>query len=116
MVTEEDYVAYLRGGQEGSSRLMPPSMNLLMRRPFLFLGYGLRDWNLRVLLTGLFCTPGPARGQTDDRKSFAIARRMDGDEQAAWGHRRVDVQLREFAAFVPDLRADLHEAWQSAAP
>jgi hypothetical protein len=115
VVTEEDYVAYLRGVQE-NSRLIPSSMHLLMRRPFLFLGYGLRDWNLRVLLAGLFGTPGHARGQTDDRKSFAIARRMDGDEQAAWGHRRVDVQLREFAAFVPDLWADLQEAWQPAAP
>lgn len=114
VVTEEDYVAYLRDLQEGSSRLIPSSMHGLMRCPFLFLGYGLRDWNLRVLLAGLFASPGHARGRTDDKKSIAIARRMDEDEQQAWGHRRVDVQAWEFAEFVPALRADLQEIWQPA--
>ena len=114
VVTEEDYVAYLRGGLDGG-RLIPPAMHLLMRpRRFLFLGYGLRDWNLRVLLASLFGAPGQAQDHGSDRSSFAISRNMDSDEREIWQHRRVSVQLRDFGAFVPDLRADLQEIWQPA--
>jgi hypothetical protein len=116
VVTEEDYVAYLRGGIDGG-RLIPPAMHLLMRpRRFLFLGYGLRDWNLRVLLASLFGAPGQARDQGTDRSSFAISHTMEGDEREIWQHRRVSVQLRDFAAFVPDLRADLLDIWNLAEP
>jgi hypothetical protein len=92
-------------------------MHLLMRpRRFLFLGYGLRDWNLRVLLASLFGAPGQARDQGTDRSSFAISHTMEGDEREIWQHRRVSVQLRDFAAFVPDLRADLLDIWNLAEP
>src|SRR5262249_48202169 len=47
VITEEDYIRFLgRMGQAVPSALR----EYFLQREFLFLGYGLRDWNMRVLL------------------------------------------------------------------
>jgi hypothetical protein len=52
VITEEDYVRFL--AQLASQAAVPPCFHDLFEgRNFLFLGYGLRDWNLRVILHGL---------------------------------------------------------------
>jgi SIR2-like domain len=49
VITEEDYMVFL--AQLASQAAVPPSFHQLFEgRNFLFLGYGLRDWNLRVIL------------------------------------------------------------------
>ena len=49
VITEEDYVRFL--AQLASQAAVPPCFHELFEgRNFLFLGYGLRDWNLRVIL------------------------------------------------------------------
>src|SRR5262249_3340802 len=51
LITEEDYVDFL--GRAGGS-YSPPYVNALMEgKDFLFLGYSLEDWNVRVILRKL---------------------------------------------------------------
>jgi hypothetical protein len=48
VISENDYIAYLAGDLE---KLLPSNLAGVMRRSrFLFLGYSLSDWNLRVML------------------------------------------------------------------
>ena len=58
LITEEDYVDYL-GRDQGN--YIPPYINRLMQgKNFLFLGYSLEDWNVRVILRKLL-NPDQAR-------------------------------------------------------
>jgi hypothetical protein len=53
VVTEDDYIDYL--AREDLANLIPVALTAKLRRShFLFLGYALRDWNLRVLLNRLW--------------------------------------------------------------
>jgi hypothetical protein len=128
VVTEEDYVAYL-SSMEGT-RLIPPLIRtLLRRRQFLFLGYALRDWNLRVLLASLRRQrkekpPGPDDSTDADdppeakpgdsaheKRSFAIARSMGEDERRIWDRRDVHIRLADFGEVVPRLELELTRLW-----
>lgn len=54
VITEEDYIHFIE--QMGSERTHPIPENIRARVrnwPILFVGYGLKDWNLRVLLRAL---------------------------------------------------------------
>jgi hypothetical protein len=49
VITEDDYIEYL--ARENVGALIPAHLMAKMRTShFLFLGYGMRDWNLRVIL------------------------------------------------------------------
>jgi DNA-binding SARP family transcriptional activator len=49
VVTEDDYISYLERGDLGAA--IPVGVAARLRRShFLFLGYGIRDWNLRLVL------------------------------------------------------------------
>ena len=86
VITEEDYVTYL-----SRNRAVPSAFrNYFAERAFLFLGYGLRDWNLRVLLK-----------QVSNKKetSWAILERPSEFERALWKNRHVniyDMRLEDF--------------------
>ena len=52
VVTEEDYVEFL--SRMTDNKAIPSILiDYFQERNFLFLGYSLRDWNLRVLLRRL---------------------------------------------------------------
>lgn len=93
VVTEEDYVEFLSRMTTHSA--IPSIFYPYFReRSFLFLGYGLRDWNLRVLLKNL-------PKQTDEQlRSWAIQRDPFELERMLWQKRNVsiyDLSLEEFA-------------------
>jgi hypothetical protein len=93
VITEEDYVEFLSRMTTRSA--IPPIFYPRFREcSFLFLGYGLRDWNLRVLLKNL-------PNQTDDQlRSWAIQKAPSNLESKLWQKRNVeiyDVTLDEFA-------------------
>ena len=83
VITEEDYVDFLsrmtrqhRGARAVLSRF---------RSGLLFLGYGLRDWNLRVVLKNLTNTSRPAhrpRRRYDSRKSLVGSSSASGLKQS----------------------------------
>ena len=89
VITEEDYVQFL-----SRIRNAVPSAfrTFFAERSFLFLGYGLQDWNLRVLLKEV-SSPG--------NTSWAILKTPTLFERALWNRRNVklyDVLLEEFVA------------------
>jgi hypothetical protein len=84
VITEDHYIEYLTHTQ--LSRWMPVLLLAkLLRSHFLFLGYGLRDWNLRVILHRIW-------SERDlGYRSWAIQRDPDPLDQELWGRRDVDI-------------------------
>jgi len=119
VITEEDYVNFL-------SRLITNSavpmqfMSEFRRRRFLFLGYGLNDWNLRVVLSNLHNVlttevshdPGQGDERRENnggpppvsRKSWAIQYQPSDLETELWRARRVDIFDQDINAFANRLR------------
>ncbi len=94
VITEDDYIQFL--GRMTRTRVVPSVFAEPFRtRPFLFLGYGLYDWNLRVLLSSIQAMRGKA-----SIKSWAIETLPKQVEQKLWEERDVvlfdNLSLKEF--------------------
>jgi hypothetical protein len=106
VITEEDYVDFLYRMTNDSA--VPALFYEHFRdRSFLFLGYSLRDWNLRVVLKSIkkvlpsWAGPGTPGDEEDVPQSWAIQRGPSELEQALWLKRGVhifDVPLDDFVA------------------
>jgi DNA-binding SARP family transcriptional activator len=84
VVTEDDYIDYLGHGELAAN--IPVALAARLKRShFLFLGYGMREWNLRLVLNRLW--PNAAV----DYRSWAVAPATRPLERALW--RRRDVEL-----------------------
>jgi hypothetical protein len=100
VITEEDYVEFLSRMTRG---LAVPSLfyPYFRERSFLFLGYSLRDWNLRVVLRNL--AKYFARRSDDDDEdlpSWAIQRNPSELERRLWSTRNVNIFNVELEQFV----------------
>jgi hypothetical protein len=95
VITEDDYVNYITHAD--IDRLFPATLaEKIKRSHFLFLGYSLRDWNVRVMLYRL------RKGGTR-RKSWAIEANLDPVDLATWDERGVDilhVRVENFVAAI----------------
>jgi SIR2-like domain len=81
VITEDSYIEYLVGGDVGGQ--IPFSLlERMADSHFLFLGYSMRDWNLRVILSRIW------GAQQLDLKSWAVQR-----EPATPGAREVEEAL-----------------------
>ena len=113
VITEEDYVDFL-SRMTGQTAVPASFMWHCRARSFLFLGYGLRDWNLRVVLNNLktvlpAASDAPAAGDQDDEdddeiRSWAIQYRPSDLEVALWNARKVKIYDVAIDAFVRGLR------------
>jgi len=86
VITEDDYVDFL-SRLANSSAIPRIFAEPFQTRPFLFLGYGLHDWNLRVVLNRIdkeLRRPG-------DIQSWAIETRSKPLEKKLWEKRNVVV-------------------------
>jgi hypothetical protein len=108
VITEDNYIDYLSNGDIAAQ--IPITLRENMSEShFLFLGYSLRDWNLRVVLHRMW------GAQTLDLKSWAVQReRMTGKlseiEQKLWSDRGdVDLLYVPLDDYVTKLRAQLNE-------
>jgi hypothetical protein len=96
VITEDDYIEFLT---RMTRRKVIPSIfaDPFQTRPFLFLGYGLYDWNLRVILNRI----QEFRGQPKFR-SWAIETLSKPVEKMLWEKRGINVYdgltLAEFLA------------------
>ena len=80
VITEEDYVTFL------GRVLVPPVISaLFMTRRFLFLGYSLRDWNFRVMLSHHLQDCGKLK------KSWAIQSKPNTIEKKLWEKKNVEI-------------------------
>ena len=91
VITEDDYIDYLT--RTDLSRLLPVNIvNRLKRSSFLFLGYSLRDWNIRAILHAL------SRDQLE-KQHWAVLLDPDRVERKLWDRRKVrivEIPLDEF--------------------
>lgn len=67
VVTEDDVVEFLACAFVGDPPLPPSFKALFVENSILFIGYGLKDWNVRVLLRAI-----RERGGGSDKNSYAI--------------------------------------------
>jgi DNA-binding SARP family transcriptional activator len=92
VVTEDDYIDYLPQG--GSASAVPVGLAVeLRRRHFLFLGFAMEDWKLRLVLNRLWGEPGL------QSRSWAVAPVARPVERAFWRARDIDlfeVALEEY--------------------
>jgi len=84
VVTEDDYIDYLAYGDIGGA--VPVALAAKLRRShFLFLGYGMRDWNLRLVLGRIWGREGASY------RSWAVQPEMRPLERQFWRARDVDL-------------------------
>lgn len=93
VVTEDDYIDYLAYGDIGGA--VPVALAAKLRRShFLFLGYGMRDWNLRLVLGRIWGAEGVSY------RSWAVQPEAKPLERQFWRTRDVDlleVPLNDYA-------------------
>jgi hypothetical protein len=106
VITEEDYIEFLSRMTTNMSSAVPAQFYHHSRyKSFLFLGYSLRDWNLRVVLRNLRRTPAPTSADDATREipSWAIQRDPSPLEQRLWVRRNVDIFDMDLDLFVARL-------------
>ena len=94
VVTEDDYIGYLGRSDVGAA--IPVGLAAKLRRShFLFLGYGMREWSLRLVLDRI------CAGEPLAYRSWAVLPAARPLEQQLWRVRDVDLlelPLDEYAA------------------
>jgi hypothetical protein len=100
VITEDDYVNFLT--RLTKRKALPVGFaKPFERRNFLFLGYALRDWNLRVIMKQVHTK---AR-QLQKIRSWAIDEKPSPLEQAFWLSRGVKIYRESIDVFVERLSA-----------
>ena len=109
VITEEDYVDFL-SRMTGQTAVPAQFMRHFRTRHFLFMGYGLNDWNLRVVLNNLRAVlpaeADSAEQESDDLRSWAIQYRPSDLEVDLWGARKVRIYDVDINEFVKQLREE----------
>jgi len=96
VITEDDYINYL--AQTDISKLLPVQLSSkLMYSGFLFLGYGLRDWNLRVIMNRIW-------GERQlSFSSWAIQLTAEEIDQKFWASRGVTLIEEHLETYITEL-------------
>jgi DNA-binding SARP family transcriptional activator len=96
VITEDDYIDYLPRGDLAAA--VPVGLAARLRRShFLFLGYGMREWNLRLVLNRLWA------GTPVNYRSWAVAPAAPPVERAFWRSRDVDLLEASLEEYVDAL-------------
>lgn len=102
VITENHYISYLT--HTDIAQLIPLFIATRMRKShFLFLGYSLKDWNLRVILHRIW---GDSRPKF---RSWAIQSKPDGLDEKSWAQRGVDVLDERLEEYTTQLEGWLAE-------
>ena len=108
VITEDHYIDYLTRTE--LANLVPVTLAAKLRKShFLFLGYGLRDWNMRVILHRI------AGEQKLTYKSWAIQRHPTDLDQKFWDRRDVDILDVELDEYIAELQNRMAQLPQAAA-
>jgi SIR2-like domain len=109
VITEDHYIEYLT--RTDLRQLLPP--NLLARLAechFLFLGYSLRDWNLRAILQRLWSE------RTTRWESWSVQLSPDPLERKSWQLRDVHILEIDLDTYLAGLRERLVAALTKSTP
>jgi hypothetical protein len=99
VVTEDDYIESLAG--DVLARLPHPVKARMQACHYLFLGYSLRDWNLRAMLHRIW------KEHVRENKSWAVEKSPAEDDLKAWQARDVEIFTLDLADFAEALRQEL---------
>lgn len=103
IITEDHYIEYL--SQSELAGLIPNKLQeTLSDAVFLFLGYNLSDWNLRVLLRRLWGS------QPFNHRSWAVTAESSAPENEYWRKRNAEVLQLPLESYVEKFAARLKEA------
>lgn len=109
VITEDDYIEYL--ADAGISGLVPKSLKAKMRQScFLFLGYSMRDWNVRAFLQRVWSER--QRGV----QSWAIQLEPDTLERRFWEKRSVEIHEVPLEEYIDRLRVEMATQLDAQAP
>jgi hypothetical protein len=98
VITEDNYIDYL--AHTDISGLLPkPIPEKLRNSHFLFLGYSMSDWNLRVILRRIWGE------QALEYPSWSIQLGPDTLERAFWGERKVEILDWDLDKYVENLQS-----------
>ncbi|MDX2149740.1 MAG: SIR2 family protein [Bryobacteraceae bacterium] len=97
VITEDDYVEFL-SRMTGETAIPTIFGEPFRGSSFLFLGYGLRDWNLRVILHRIW------KGEPRRMTSWAIQEKADDLDQKFWSRRDLLIFEMTIAAFLERMR------------
>jgi hypothetical protein len=104
VITEDDYVEYVIRAGDNLNRVFPADVLAKARTShFLFLGYSLRDWNLRVILNRI------DSGRAGSYESWSVQRSSSDLDAKAWKARGVEVINMSLEAYVSSLRAAMDQ-------
>ena len=106
VITEEDYIDFLHR-MTLQAAVPAQFMSYFSARQFLFLGYGLRDWNLRVVLKNLKAVlrvQDHGNSEQDEDPSWAIQYQPSLLETMLWKKRNVNIYNMDINKFVEHLR------------
>jgi hypothetical protein len=107
VITEDHYIDYITRADVGG--LFPVNLGMKLRTShFLFLGYSLRDWNLRVMLYRLW---GEQEGKTYN--SWAVQSDPDPIDKCAWDERGVDILSVSCEHFATAIEAEVERLLHS---
>jgi SIR2-like domain len=104
MITEDDYIEYIANGV--FEKFLPATiLGRLRESRLLFLGYSLRDWNLRVFLRRI------TKSQRLRKQHWAVAIGLSAVEQKFWkiDTDRVDIIDKPIAEFIGHLEAEVRD-------
>jgi hypothetical protein len=97
VITEDHYIEYL--AEEPLEKLLPRDfLTKLRTNHLLFLGYSLRDWNLRVFLRRL------KRNPKQTRKAWAVLLSADRVEEQFWQRQEVEIIQTTLETYVEALQ------------
>ena len=103
VVTEDDYIDYL--SRSPIENLIPVQvLDKLRNSHGLFLGYTVREWNLRVFLKRIW------EGRRIEARSWAVGSRPDALEKKLWAHADVEFYAADPAEYVRCLKERLGRA------
>lgn len=100
VISEDDYINYL--SRVSVSELLPATLRAKLKESsFLFLGYGLRDWNVRVILYWLW------EWQELDSGSWALQVQPKYIDKKLWSEHKVDIIEATLENFVAELHQNV---------
>jgi hypothetical protein len=107
VITEDNYIDYL--AHTDISGLLPkPIPEKLRNSHFLFLGYSMADWNLRVILRRIWGEQALEYG------SWSIQLYPDELERAFWGERKVEILEWDLDDYVEKLQTAMRVRLESS--
>jgi hypothetical protein len=109
VISEDDYIDYLALTPD-KEFLTIQLQAVLKRRHFLFMGYGLRDWNLRVILRRIW------QGRGAPHHSFAVLLDADALEEQFWQDKDVAMIKWDLDDYIAGLRAHVGRLADKVAP